>query len=143
MLISELLSRKGTGVATVLPTAPVTAVLTELAEHGIGALVVSADGERPDGIVSERDIVRALHRLGPGVLHEPVAVIMSRDVHSCTPADTVDSLAATMTALRIRHVPVVADDRLAGIVSIGDVVKSRIDELEEDRRALEHYISAR
>lgn len=143
MLISELLSRKGADVATVPPTAPVSAVLAGLAEHGVGALVVSAAQGQVDGIVSERDIVRALHRLGPGVLNEPVSIIMSTTVQFCAPTDTVDSLAATMTELRVRHVPVLADGVLAGIVSIGDVVKSRIGELEQDRRALEHYISAR
>ncbi len=143
MLISELLSRKGAQVATVLPSAPVSAVLAGLADHDVGALVVSADGAHVSGIVSERDVVRALNRLGPGVLAEPVTVIMSAQVQHCAPGDTVDSLAQTMTTLRIRHVPVLEDDVLVGIVSIGDVVKSRIGELEEDRRALEHYITAR
>lgn len=143
MLISELLSRKGAEVATVPPSVRVSEVLAGLARHDVGALVVSADGVHVSGIVSERDVVRALNRLGAGVLDEPVTVIMSAQVHHCEPSDSVDSLAETMTRLRVRHVPVLVDGALAGIVSIGDVVKSRIGELEQDRRALEDYIAAR
>lgn len=143
MLISELLDRKGAAVATVTPETTVKVLITSLADHGVGALVVSTDGSRLEGIVSERDVVRALHRLGPGILDEPVRALMSTTVHTCSPDDSVDSLASVMTQWRIRHVPVLSDGALAGIVSIGDVVKSRIDELEGDRRALEQYITAR
>lgn len=143
MLISELLTRKGSRVATVAPEATVGEVIAELANNGVGALVVSADGHRVDGIVSERDVVRALHRLGAGILAEPVRLIMSATVKTASPEDSIDALAGVMTEHRIRHVPVVREDRLVGIVSIGDVVKTRIDALEEDRKALEQYITAR
>ncbi|MDA8295429.1 MAG: CBS domain-containing protein [Actinomycetota bacterium] len=143
MLIAELLAKKGAEVATVATGALISEVVAGLAAHGVGALVVSDDAEHVDGIVSERDVVRAIGRLGAGVLGEPVRAIMSASVYTCEPDETVDALAAMMTEHRIRHVPVLSNGELAGIVSIGDVVKSRIDELEQDRKALEHYITAR
>ncbi|MCU1491367.1 MAG: histidine kinase, partial [Acidimicrobiaceae bacterium] len=118
-------------------------VLSELNRRGVGALVVSTDGRRLEGIVSERDVVRALDRLGAGILEEPVRTIMSSPVQTTTPSETVDSLAIVMTERRFRHVPVLEDGILVGIVSIGDVVKSRMGELEQDREALERYISSR
>lgn len=143
MKISALLAGKGGSVATIAPDISVSEALEVLAAHNVGALVVSAGDDHVDGIVSERDIVRAAHRLGAGVLGEPVSAIMSATVLTCAPDDTVESLMVTMTDHRIRHVPVVVEGRLAGIVSIGDVVKSRIDELEDDRKALFDYINAR
>lgn len=143
MLIAELLAKKGAEVATVTTGTLVSEVVAGLATHGVGALVVSDDGKHVDGIVSERDVVRAIGRLGAAVLGEPVRAIMSASVSTCEPGETVDALAAMMTERRIRHVPVLSKGELAGIVSIGDVVKSRIDELEQDRKALEHYITAR
>lgn len=143
MTIEELIRRKGDFVATVRPDATVAEALAELADHGIGALVVSSDGTGVEGIVSERDVVRRLHDQGAAVLQGTVADIMSTAVRTCSPTSTVDSLMETMTTHRIRHVPVVRDGALIGIVSIGDVVKTRMDELEADRRALEDYISAR
>ncbi len=143
MLIAELLRKKGAEVATVTTRALVTEVIAGFAAHNVGALVVSDDGEHVDGIVSERDVVRAIDRLGAGILAEPVRAIMSASVYTCEPDETVDTLAAMMTEHRVRHVPVLSNGELAGIVSIGDVVKSRIDELEQDRKALEHYITAR
>ena len=143
MHIEQILRRKGTRVATVPPTATVADVVAALAEHGVGALVVSPDGEQLVGIVSERDVVRHLH-LSEQLLDRPVTEIMTSaeaGVHTCRPRDTVDQLARQMTELRIRHVPVLVDGRLAGIVSIGDVVKSRIDELEFERGQLEDYIA--
>lgn len=140
MLISDVLRTKGSAVATVDPTATVAGVVAALAHHNVGALVV-ADGGRIAGIVSERDVVRHLHARGPGVLAAPVAEIMTEAVVTCLPADSVDSLAATMTRQRVRHMPVVADGRLVGIVSIGDVVKSRISELETQSEQLTSYIS--
>ena len=143
MLISQLLAKKGASVATVGPESPVNEVVKRLALHRVGALVVSSDGNTVAGIVSERDVVLALDRLGPAVLAEPVRAIMSATVRTCTPEDTVDSLASLMTEHRVRHVPVLEHGLLAGIVSIGDVVKTRMDELEKDRDALASYISAR
>ncbi|HZT64988.1 MAG TPA: CBS domain-containing protein [Acidimicrobiales bacterium] len=143
MRIDALLERKSGKVATVRPEASVTEALGLLAEHNIGALVVSTDGSKVDGIVSERDVVRRLQDTGPQILSGQVSAIMSSEVHTCAPSAEVDSLVELMTTRRIRHVPVVEDDRLVGIVSIGDVVKSRMDELEADRKALEDYIYSR
>ncbi len=143
MLVSNLLEQKGDGVATVPSTASVATVVSELARHGVGALVVSSDGETIDGIVSERDIVRRLSELRMALLSEPVSSIMSTAVRTCTPEDDVATIMSLMTDQRIRHVPVVEDGKLCGIVSIGDVVKSRIGELERDRSELLEYITAR
>jgi len=140
--IAQLLRRKGPDVATVAPDRSVREALALLAEHGIGALVVSAGGDAVDGIVSERDVVRALHASGPEVLDGPVSALMTADVHTCVPGASVHDLARTMTDHRVRHVPVVQDGRLLGIVSIGDVVKARLDELEEERAHLVDYIQA-
>ncbi len=143
MRISNLLAAKGSSVATITGEATVADAVAELARHKIGALVVSADGAHIDGIVSERDIVRALGDRSGTLLEERVSSIMTRVVATSSPDDEVDSLMRTMTERRIRHVPVVQDGVLAGIVSIGDVVKSRIDELEKDRKELVDYINAR
>lgn len=143
MRISDLLATKGAFVATVGPDMTVAGVIDELSTHNVGALVVSNDGTDIAGILSERDVVRALHKLGPAALEVAVRMIMSEQVRTCAPGDEVESLASTMTEHRIRHVPVAEHGRLIGIVSIGDVVKTRIDELEHDRDALVNYISAR
>jgi CBS domain-containing protein len=140
MRISGLLRDKGDFVATVAPAATVAEVLAGLAEHGVGALIVTEDAKRILGIVSERDIARALHREGPAALTRAVTDVMTADVRTCAPDDTVDSLMALMTERRIRHVPVVVDGELAGIVSIGDVVKHRVHELEHENTALVEYI---
>ncbi|WP_395106308.1 CBS domain-containing protein [Actinomadura sp. SCN-SB] len=140
MRIRELLRGKGTAVATVPPDATVRDLLATLAEHNIGAVVVSADGATIAGIASERDVVRRLHEHGAGLLGRPVSEIMTAEVRTCDPGAAVDDLRRTMTEHRIRHLPVVEDGRLAGIVSIGDVVKSAIDELESEREYLVGYI---
>jgi CBS domain-containing protein len=138
--ISQLLRRKGPEVATIKGSDSVRAALDLLASKGIGALVVSSDGRRVDGIVSERDVARGLHDRGAGLLADPVSSVMTTQVHVCPPDASVDALARTMTDHRVRHVPVVADGELVGIVSIGDVVKARLDELEEERAQLVGYI---
>jgi CBS domain-containing protein len=143
MKISALLAVKGASVVTIRPDAPIAEAVATLGRHNVGALVVSTDGRTVEGIVSERDVVRALDSLGAGVLEPQVATIMSGDVHTCSPEDTVESLMATMTQHRVRHLPVVEDGILAGMVSIGDVVKNRMGELEQDRDALVDYINAR
>jgi CBS domain-containing protein len=130
-------------VATIGRDATVAAAVAELARHNVGALVVSSDGRAVEGIISERDVTRALDRLGGTILDKPVHMIMSSEVRTVSPDEKVESLAVMMTEYRIRHVPVLEDGALAGIVSIGDVVKSRIEELEEDRDALFKYINAR
>jgi CBS domain-containing protein len=140
MRISDLLRSKGTAVATVSRETTVTELLRGLAEHNVGAMVV-VDPEGIAGIVSERDVVRRLNDRGPELLTMPVSEIMTKMVASCSPEDSVDHLSVLMTERRIRHVPVVVDDELAGIISIGDVVKSRINELEKTQQHLEAYIS--
>jgi CBS domain-containing protein len=140
MRISDVLRQKGTAVATIAPTATVRELVTTLREHNIGATVVT-DGDAVVGIVSERDIVRKLDENLADLLGAQVSEIMTRGVLTCGPDDTVDSLAETMTERRIRHMPVLDHGRLAGIVSIGDVVKSHIRQLETDREQLESYIA--
>ena len=143
MKISTLLASKGTSVATITGDAKISDAVAELGSHGIGALVVSADGEHIEGILSERDVVRGLAERRSELLDEPVSSIMTSTVFTCGPEDDTESLMAVMTERRIRHVPVAIDGVLRGIVSIGDVVKARIDELEKDRRELTDYINAR
>jgi CBS domain-containing protein len=140
MRISDVLRRKGSAVATVDPGSSVAALVGELARHNVGAMVVVDNGDVV-GIVSERDVVRQIHERGADLLNARVSEIMTTQVFTCLPSDSVDSLAATMTERRIRHMPVVVDHELVGIVSIGDVVKSRIGELELDREQLESYIA--
>ena len=141
MRISDVLRSKGPLVVTVAPDTTVTQLLAVLAEHRIGAVVVSRDGAAVDGIVSERDIVRALARRGAAVLSEQVTAIYTAEVHTVTPATEVEDVERMMTERRVRHAPVTVDGSLRGIVSIGDVVKSRIGELETERAALSDYIS--
>jgi CBS domain-containing protein len=140
MRISDVIAGKGGAqVLTVAPEASVRELLAVLAEHNIGALVVSGDGTSVDGIVSERDVVRRLHD-DEGVLDARVDSIMSSPVRTCEGHHTVDELMVLMTERRFRHVPVVKDGSLIGIVSIGDVVKSRISELEFERDQLDSYV---
>jgi CBS domain-containing protein len=141
MRISDVLRIKGNTVITVTPDTDVRRLLAILAEHRIGAAVVSRDGNTVDGIVSERDVVRALADRGDPVLAGPVSAIQTTTVFSMEPDAELDDLMRLMTDRRIRHLPVMHDGRLLGIVSIGDVVKSRIDELETERSALSHYIA--
>lgn len=140
MKISDVLRNKGTEVVTIRPEDSVTRLLEVLADRGVGALVVSPDGQSVVGIVSERDVVRHLHRRGAEVLAAPVSDIMTSEVTTCSADDAVESLAATMTERRIRHVPVVEDGHLASIVSIGDIVKHRISALQSERDQLVEYI---
>ena len=141
MRIIDLLRVKGAQVVTVPPDTTVQHLVTVLAEHRIGAVVVSGDGASVDGIVSERDIVRALALRGTAVMSEQVTAIYTADVHTVTPETQLDDVARMMTERRVRHAPVVVNGGLRGIVSIGDVVKSRIDELETERAALTDYIT--
>jgi len=143
MHVAKVLDRKGAEVATIRPTATVAEAIAELARLSIGALVVTKDDVVPAGIITERDVVRSLNIAGTSILKRPVADLMTADVAVCAPSDMVDDIMGRMTDLRIRHLPVMADGALCGIVSIGDVVKARIDELEDDHRHLVDYISAR
>jgi CBS domain-containing protein len=141
MRVSGILASKGAAVATIAPTARVAEAADELRLHGVGALVVSSDGQRIEGIVSERDLVRRLAERGEHMLDEPVAELMTAEVRTCSPDDHVEDLMRRMTEHRTRHLPVVIDGALAGIVSIGDVVKWRVTELEDEARQLHDYIT--
>ena len=144
MHISDVLRAKGTQVVTVTPDTRVRRLLAVLAEYGIGAVVVSHDGTAVDGIASERDLVRALARRGAAVMSEPVTAIFTAEVHTVTPQTLIEEVMRMMTERRVRHVPVVGDGGLQGIVSIGDMIKIRIGELETERSALtDHITSAR
>lgn len=139
MRIGEILARKsGPDVVTIAPDQPVRALVAVLAEHNIGACVVSTDGAHVDGIVSERDVVRHLTDTDP--LGQPVSAIMTSVVATCDEDAVVDDLMGLMTHRRVRHVPVVRDGAVVGVVSIGDLVKHRIDELTFERDQLEVYV---
>ncbi len=127
-------------VVTITPGASVRELIATLAERNIGAVVVSDDGEQVVGIVSERDVVRRLAD-GDAVLDAGIDSIMTTDVRVCEPGDSLDDLMRLMTVHRVRHVPVVRDARLVGLVSIGDAVKSRIGELEFERDQLNNYVA--
>ena len=141
MRIREILHAKGYDVITIRPQAPVMEMLKLLRDHNLGAVVVSDDGRHIRGIVTERDVVRKLVD-GRQFLDAPVSDVMTTEVQTCRPGDSVESLMSTMTNQRIRHLPVVEEDgRLAGIVSIGDVVKSHITQIEFERDQLEGYVT--
>lgn len=140
MRIADVLRNKGAAVVTINPDATVTELLAGLAAHNIGAMVVVAP-EGVVGIVSERDVVRQLHTHGASVLSRPVSKIMTAVVSTCSKSDTVDSLNVLMTQNRVRHVPVLDNGKLIGIVSIGDVVKTRMEELEDEHAQLQSYIA--
>lgn len=142
MRVSDVLIGKGDRVVTVRPDATCRELVAVLALHNIGAAVVSPDGETVAGIVSERDVVRRLHDLGAAILEGPISDIATWQVETCAPEDHVDELRETMTRMRIRHLPVVSGGRLAGIVSIGDVVKSTISELESEKQHLIEYLQS-
>ncbi len=139
--VAAILDRKGRNVVTIQPDATVDEATRLLAEHNIGALVVSQSGDEVEGIISERDIVRQMAEVGGEVGGLTVRDVMTAEVTTCTRDMTSDDLMATMTAGRIRHVPVLQDGKLGGIISIGDVVKSRIDELEIETESLKEYVT--
>lgn len=141
MLVSTILADKGADVVTVSPEQNVQGLLTLLAQHKVGALVVSHNGTTIDGIVSERDIVRAL-AAGESLMSEPVSRIMTSEVFVSTTHVKIDELMTVMTSRRIRHIPITTDSgELIGIVSIGDLVKARLSELETEKAALVDYIT--
>ncbi len=140
MRIAEVLKAKPEqGVVTITPEASVRELIALLADHNVGALIVSADGESVDGIVSERDVVRHLHHDGT-VINNRVGAIMTEVVETCAPDSELDDLMEIMTRRRIRHVPVVRDGKLTGIVSIGDVVKHKLSQLQFERDQLDSYL---
>lgn len=140
MRIADILRNKGSRVATAAPTDPVPQVVARMSEYNVGALPV-LDAGRIIGIVSERDVVRRLHEDGADLLGRTAADIMTADVTTCSPRDAAVELAQVMTEGRFRHLPVVENGRMVGIVSIGDLVKARIDALESERAQLQSYIA--
>jgi CBS domain-containing protein len=143
MKVSNLLATKGHDVATISQERSVRDAVALLKERGIGALVVTGATSPIAGMFSERDVVRALANAGEAALDQKVAELMSADVTVCSTSSELNELMTTMTERRIRHVPVVDEGRLVGLVSIGDVVKARLEELEHDKKDLLDYVSAR
>jgi CBS domain-containing protein len=141
MNVETILQNKGREVATIRPEDTVAAAVDALISGNIGALVASEDGVAVDGIISERDIVHALAQHGSGLLALTVAGVMTRPAVTCDPSESVGELMAEMTNRRIRHLPVVRNGRLCGIVSIGDVVKNRLDEIEFEAKSLRSFIA--
>ncbi|RHW26800.1 CBS domain-containing protein [Nocardioides immobilis] len=141
-IIEVLKTKQHQDVVTISPDAGVRELVATLAEHNIGAVIVSADGTTMDGIVSERDVVRRMHSDGT-VIDNTVGGIMTEVVKTCTPDDDLDDVMMTMTQGRFRHIPVCDDERLVGIVSIGDLVKHKIDELQFERDQLDNYVHQR
>jgi CBS domain-containing protein len=140
MKIEDIVSKKGSEVVTISASASIADLVALLAERNIGGVVVSADGRTIDGIITERDVVRRLATEGAPVLQRTVGELMTTQVLTCQPGDTLEETAHTMTYSRIRHLPVAKDGELAGIVSIGDVVKYRIDQLTDERNHLLEYL---
>ena len=140
MHVAALLKRKGGQVIAASPDAPVTEVARILAQNRIGAVLVTDGDGRPVGILSERDIVRSIAAEGQAALARRASELMTRDVVTCSPSDTVSQMMALMTQRRIRHVPVMEDGRVVGLVSIGDVVKARIDDAELEVESLRGYV---
>ena len=141
MNVETILRNKGSWVVTVRRKTTVAEAVEMLHRERIGALVVSEDGDSVDGVLSERDIVTALDDHGPALPSRTVDEIMTRDVVTCDPADTVQTLMAEMTNRRFRHFPVIKDGRLRGIISIGDLVKNRLDEVEFEANSLRSFIA--
>ncbi len=140
MLADQILDAKGRDVAVIAPDATVADAVAVLAEHNVGALVVSSDGTTVSGILSERDVVRRLASGGSDAMAAAVRDLMKTEVATCTGRTDSEQIMDTMTNGRFRHMPVVDDGRLVGIISIGDVVKVRIGELASEREQLVGYI---
>ena len=141
MTVKAILSRKGSDVVTIAPTANLSEAVKLLAERRIGAVIVTGADNRVAGILSERDIVRALGERGADALGDNIAAVMTRKVTTCVEADTVSDIMERMTTGKFRHVPVVEQGRLTGVISIGDVVKFRVEEIERESDALREYIA--
>lgn len=141
MYVESVLRSKGNKVVTAKPDTPVTEVARMLAEARIGAVVISGDERRVEGVLSERDIVAAIAAEGPSALSRSASELMTREVVTCSPRDQVADLMSVMTTKRVRHIPVLEDGALAGIISIGDVVKCRVQEIEFEAEALRTYVT--
>ena len=144
MKVQAILRNKGSVVETIRPDAKILMAVHRMRMQNVGALVVSRDGERVDGVLSERDIVRGLTNHGAGLVEMSVVAVMSRTVPTCAPGDSLTSGMSQMTRTRNRHVPVVEDGRLCGILSVGDVVKHRLEEMELETNVLrDAYLTRR
>lgn len=143
MNVRDMLGQKGDKVATVQPDATIETAVRKLKLEGVGALVVSKDDQTVDGIISERDIVRALTDHGAALLSMKVSELMTQSVKTCTPDDKIQDIMSEMTRSRFRHLPVIKDGKMCGIISIGDVVKNRLEELETETHVLRDYIVGR
>lgn len=142
MQVSAILAEKGHDVATANPDTPMMSIIEDLAEKNIGAIIITNDHRHVVGIISERDIVRALAQNGASVFDQPVSSFMTQSVVTCSEHESTHDLMSKMTAGRFRHVPVVADLRLVGVISIGDIVKARIAEVQREAEALRDYIAS-
>ena len=140
MNVKSILAAKGGDIISIEPTADLAAAVKLLSAHRIGAVIIRGAGGRIAGILSERDIVRALAEHGPNALTLPVGQVMTRNVATCGEDDTVASIMERMTAGKFRHMPVVERDNLVGLISIGDVVKQRVEEIEQESEAMRDYI---
>lgn len=142
MIIEAILSYKGREVSTVAPGTSVADVVRRMRKERIGAVVVSADGRKIEGIISDRGIMHAIADSGVSVMEQPIETIMAQQVVTCRPSEPVGAIMGLMTERRIRHIPVVDEDGLmCGIISIGDVVKSRLDAVQREAEAMREYIS--
>ena len=141
MLVSQILKTKGDAVVSIDPDETVSAAATLMARHNVGAVLVCSDAGEVRGILSERDLARGLANQGRAVCDAKIGALMTADVITCAPSDTSDSLMEMMTHRRIRHVPVVNDGKLVGMISIGDVVKARLGELQSQAAELQAYIA--
>ena len=142
MTVKAILATKGTDVLSIEPTATLETAVKMLAQHRIGALLVFGPDRRVTGIISERDVVRALGEHGAGVLSQPLSQLMTRKVVTCGQTETVGTIMERMTIGKFRHVPVIEQDQVVGIISIGDVVKYRLHEMEQESAALRDYIQS-
>ena len=142
MTVKSILSAKGGDVISIEPTVTLETAVKTLAKHRIGALLVLGPDRRVVGILSERDIVRALAEHGAAVLTQPLSQVMTRKVVTCSPSETIGVIMERMTAGKFRHVPVIEQDQVVGVVSIGDVVKYRLQEMEHESAALRDYIQS-
>ncbi|MFG1346736.1 CBS domain-containing protein [Xanthobacter autotrophicus DSM 431] len=140
MTVSVILAHKGKDIVTIQPEGTLGAAVASLAEHRIGAIVVVDSHMAVEGIISERDVVRLIGERGVEALAAPLASVMTRSVVTCTPDETIPVIMERMTRGRFRHVPVVSGDKLVGIISIGDVVKFRVEEMERESAQLRDYI---
>jgi CBS domain-containing protein len=142
MIVKAILAAKGGNIVSIEPTATLDAAVKTLAEHKIGALLVLGPDRRVIGMLSERDIVRVLDERGASMLLLPLAQVMTRKVVTCSQSDTVGVLMELMTTGKFRHLPVIEDEQVIGVVSIGDVVKHRLQEIEQESAALRDYIQS-